>query len=154
VPTPEECSEQIEPDCSLEFLDRRLDHRTVCWRRSTRIVVQNMQTAIVLHSSLDRGPDAIFLAHVGRDRNALSAGLGDDLRGLFPAAVLISATTTFAPFAAMARAVARPIPVPAPVIRATFPSRRAIPVSPRVVASTIIRPSTSDTSDGAIPSLP
>jgi hypothetical protein len=46
-----------------------------------------------------------------------------------PEAALISATTTFAPFIAMARAVARPIPVPASVISATFPSSRAIHTS-------------------------
>jgi hypothetical protein len=38
----------------------------------------------------------------------------------------ISATTTLASCAAIVRAVARPIPIPAPVIRATFPSSRAM----------------------------
>src|SRR6185312_10546250 len=43
-----------------------------------------------------------------------------------PAAALISATQTLAPSRAKSSAAARPIPVPAPVMKATLPSNRAI----------------------------
>jgi len=34
------------------------------------------------HGSVDRRPDTVFLGHVRRDRDAIPAGLGHDLRGL------------------------------------------------------------------------
>jgi hypothetical protein len=34
------------------------------------------------HDSVDRRPDTVFLGHVRRDRDAIPAGLGNDLRGL------------------------------------------------------------------------
>jgi hypothetical protein len=78
---PEECAKQIEPDRAPEFFDRCFDHSVVRRSRSSGIVVQNVQAAIVPHGGLDRGPYAIFLAHVCRDCYALSAGLRYDLRG-------------------------------------------------------------------------
>jgi hypothetical protein len=80
---PQECSEQVQADRTPEFLDRGLDDRVVRRCRSTRIVVEGVQTAKVPHCGLDCRFDTLFLTHVGRDRNALSAGLGYDLRRLF-----------------------------------------------------------------------
>src|ERR1700761_2032457 len=56
-----------------------------------------------------------------------------------PASPFSSATTTFAPSAANSLAEARPIPVPAPVTTATFPSRRGIDVSSAYVGIIVTR---------------
>src|SRR5580658_3870980 len=52
-----------------------------------------------------------------------------------PADLLSSAMTTFAPSAAIALAVARPMPVPDPVMSATLPARRGIGVPPLCLVS-------------------
>jgi hypothetical protein len=78
----EERTEQVKADRTPEFLDRCFDHRVVSRGRSSGIVMQNVQAAVVLRGGVDRGPHAIFLAHVGRDCNAMSTGLDNDLRRL------------------------------------------------------------------------
>ena len=78
------------------------------------------------HGSVDRRPDTVFLGHVRRDRDAIPGGLGHDLRGLLARLSVDFGDNDFAPSAAIARAVARPMPVPAPVISAILPSSRAI----------------------------
>jgi hypothetical protein len=44
--------------------------------------VQDVQSPVLPHGSVDRRPDTVFLGHVRRDRDAIPAGLGHDLRGL------------------------------------------------------------------------
>jgi hypothetical protein len=89
-------------------------------------------TAIVPHGGLDRGPYAVFLAHICRDRYAVSAGLRYDQCSLFAGCGVDLGNDDLAPFADIGRAVARPMPVPAPVINATLPSSRAMDTSPLV----------------------
>jgi hypothetical protein len=79
--------------------------------------VQDVEPAEMAGRGLDRARDAVGIGDIGRDRDRAIAG---EMRAL------ISAIATRAPSRANRIAVARPIPVPAPVISATFPSRRGI----------------------------
>jgi hypothetical protein len=79
------------------------------------IVDRDIETAKLCDGPVDQSADLILVADVGVDelkerRSSASA---------LPASSRRPATTTFAPFLANATAVARPMPVSAPVIRIT-----------------------------------
>jgi hypothetical protein len=84
--------------------------------------VQHVEAAERLDCHLEHSDDTGLVRdiHLGDHRLA-------DLPATRSAAVrLMSATTTDAPSLAIKRAEASPIPLPAPVTTATFPSRRPI----------------------------
>jgi hypothetical protein len=95
--------------------------------RSACIVVDDVQAAIVPHSSLNRRANTVLLRHVGCDRDAVPAGLGHDLRCLLARCGLDLGDDHLRAVRRHSSAVARPIPV----IRA-IPSRRAMmPLPPK-----------------------
>ncbi len=78
----EESAEQVQLDNTPEFLQRRVCDVAVLHGRAAGVVVQHMQRAVVLDRFADRCLDAFGFGDVCSDGDYLSAGLGDQLRGL------------------------------------------------------------------------
>ena len=87
-----------------------------------RVVVQDIEPAERLHSSLDHARDGRFVGNVDLDWHRLIELPGN----AFCFGSVEVGDKNSAPSRAMTRAVASPIPLPAPVTIATLPSSRPI----------------------------
>jgi hypothetical protein len=97
-----------------------------CAVEPPRIVVENVEAAKLVDGGADRRLQAVGVGHVGADRDRVVAGR---CAVSSPAWASISAMATFAPSQANKIAVARPIPLPAPVMKATLPVSLGIDLS-------------------------
>ncbi len=102
---------------------RRVGHRAVVGREDPRVVVEDVEPAETLDGESDHG----FGVGVGwrrRRENRRPSHPPISFTAAWPASSVTSATTTEAPSRASSVAATFPMPLAAPVIRATFPSRR------------------------------
>ena len=78
--------------------------------------MEHVETAELADGRPDRCLQAVGVGHVGADRNRL---VPSEMSGFFARPASISAMATFAPSPANKIAVARPMPLPAPVMKTT-----------------------------------
>lgn len=81
--TAEKRAKQIKANGAPEFLDRHVNDGAIDRGRTAGVVVQDMQAAVVPNGGVDGGANAGFLGHIRGDGDTISAGLRDDLCGLF-----------------------------------------------------------------------
>lgn len=126
----EESAVEIEFDDAPEFFLWRFGYGCVLRRRTAGIVVQNMQAAEAAYGFSERAFNLPALADIAMDEDAIAPGVfaaqAGDSAAAGPVVLSISAMTTRAPSSAKRSAVARPMPVPPPVIKATLLARRTM----------------------------
>jgi hypothetical protein len=85
--------------------------------------MEHVETAELIDGGADRWLQAVGVGHVGADRDCLVAR---EVSGLFAGSCVDLGNGDLCPSLANRIAVARPIPLPAPVMKATLPAGLSI----------------------------
>jgi hypothetical protein len=116
----QQCAEHIRIERRRVALGSLLHHRAGHAFR-TGGVHRDIQTAIPFHGLVDQVAHVLLAAYIGADELRFRTVVADFTDQLLASSSRRPETTTRAPSLANARAVARPIPVSAPVIK-TYPA--------------------------------